>query len=637
MNLPDSLLAQALETIPDASLITDARQRIVYANQAFVKITGYTAAEVMGRNCRFLQSDETDANIVAEMRSALELGATFQGDVLNLRKDGSEFWNSITVSPIRDLAGEITHFVSVQRDISHEVNLRFANRHDAVTGLPNLMALSEHLSGRLRESALSGNPVVLGILDVDDFAQIAQTYGAIVTASVLNEIARRLKTELEPGDFVAQIGEDVFAFVVAQRAVRLTPTDIELIIGTVKRSLDIPFVLAEGLSTQIGTTVAVSLYPRDGTDELALFRTVEAALGRAKAAKTARVKWWNLSKKLPTGQLLTMSDLLPAYRKRFSDGGLVMYLQPIVSLQTGEVTIVESLARLKMLDGSIIPAAQFVPMLDSEELEQLFKFGIEAALSNLVRWDAAGLSLDISVNLDPLTLLSAQCAGWVMDALERHHIEPHRLILELLETRAVETEEQRTAIHELRELGVRLAIDDLGSGHSNLERLSHLDFDLIKVDAGILGGFIERPLQTLSIIFALTQLSENLERDAVVEGLENEDMVGVAAVLGATLAQGYYFGYPMPAESVASWIAAFTPPDDFHELTTFAAALAYHWRYGRHREHPGTLAECSITRFLATHSDGSEIDSWHAAQHTPEFGETCDRMMQWLSSRAVAH
>lgn len=152
-----ALLARALDTVSESSLITDAEQRIIYANSAFTAVTGYSGQDVMGRNCRFLQGPGSDTLTVAALRMTLARGETFRGEILNYRMDGSPFWNALTVSPLRDGDGTVTHFVSVQRDVTAQKSLRdrlrFLALHDPVTGLPNRTALDRYLSELSRRHA----------------------------------------------------------------------------------------------------------------------------------------------------------------------------------------------------------------------------------------------------------------------------------------------------------------------------------------------------------------------------------------------------------------------------------------------------------------------------------------------------
>jgi hypothetical protein len=212
-------------------------------------------------------------------------------------------------------------------------------------------------------------------------------------------------------------------------------------------------------------------------------------------------------------------------------------------------------------------------------------------------------------------------------------------VLELLETRAIDTAVQIVAIDAIGGLGVRIAIDDLGSGHSTVERLAHFDFDVIKIDAGAHSSFPLAPARTLSSLSALIGLGDNLQRPSVVEGLESLDMFAVVALLGAELGQGYAIAHPMPAGEVPAWIAESGPLVDLENLTTFSSALAYHWLHSGGDAHPGTVEACPITGFLTAGEDAALLSGWHAAQHgAPAFDSSlfAQQLSDWLAAHVVS-
>ncbi|GGA99153.1 hypothetical protein GCM10010979_12060 [Conyzicola nivalis] len=313
-----------------------------------------------------------------------------------------------------------------------------------------------------------------------------------------------------------------------------------------------------------------------------------------------------------------------------------MFMQPIVDLVTGRPTVFEALARLRRRDGTLATAAEFVPALDADEVDTLFRIALDRSLESLAHWISLGILVDVSVNLDPSTLGNRQCSAWVGEALHRHGIDAQRLVLELLETRAIDSSEQTLTIDALHGLGVRMAIDDLGAGHSTVSRLRHFDFDLIKIDSSVHDGFAVAPVSTLRSLSALIDLGTNLHRPSVVEGLESLDMLAVAAVLGAPFGQGYAIARPMPADAVPAWTARSAPLVDQLELTTFSAVLAYHWMHGGSSAHPGNASACPITAFLAEH--GSAVNRWHTSQHGDAVEDTVGfgrKLSEWLAAHVA--
>ncbi len=271
--------------------------------------------------------------------------------------------------------------------------------------------------------------------------------------------------------------------------------------------------------------------------------------------------------------------LATAYRDRlFSAGGLRMDVQPVVDLATGALARVEALARLVMADGTIVGPGEFLPLLGTAELDRLFRAGLDLALASLAGWERSGLTIEVAVNIAPSTLLDPACPHWVEQALRKHRLAPRRLTLELLESQNIESSMQDLAIRRLTQTGVRLSMDDFGSGYSSLQRLASLPFDTVKVDQSLLVRIREDPVRTLSLIHSAIQIGKDFERTVVVEGLEDEGMIEAATRLGATYGQGYGLARPMQPQALLPWLTSCARTPGNGAIHTALGALAHHWR-----------------------------------------------------------
>ncbi|MBB2179776.1 GAF domain-containing protein [Gluconacetobacter tumulicola] len=240
-------------------------------------------------------------------------------------------------------------------------------------------------------------------------------------------------------------------------------------------------------------------------------------------------------------------------RERLFSGGLRMFMQPIVDLYTGQVLKVEALARLKDADGAILSPATFLTLLGHDELDRLFQMGLEQSLEWLQSWDGKGLSTGMSINLPPSCLSNANILRVVDDMLKCHDIAAGRLTLEVLETQDLDPGGQGAVLQNFRSMGVLVAIDDLGSGHSNLMRLSATPFDCIKVDRGLLHYIRDVPLQIFSVIRSLQEMGNDMHSQVVVEGLEDADMIEAMRHLGCRYGQGFGIARPMPPDDFLDW------------------------------------------------------------------------------------
>jgi diguanylate cyclase (GGDEF)-like protein/PAS domain S-box-containing protein len=656
--LPGTLLGRALNAISESSVITDKTQRILFVNAAFTTVTGFTKAEVLGHNCRLLQGPGTDPLTVAALRATLARGETYRGEILNYRKDGTPFWNALTVSPLRDDTGTITHFVSVQRDVTEKKTLqdrlRFLALHDPVTGLPNRTALDQHLSRRSGRTMTGNKAAAVGIIDLDDFKTVNDTFGHEAGDVLLAELSRRLRDKLREPDFLAHPGGDEFVVIIEGLDPDTAEDQLGSILERLHRAVDTDFVLSPTVSVTARMSMGLSLWSPNDVDGNAVLRRADAALYHLKARKAGHSRWWHLDGRpaaaapdghgpLPeapeaaadSGESRPASGPHP-YLHRLFTGGLRMFFQPVIDLRTGQVHLLEALARLALEDGTILPPGVFLPLLTDEDNEQLFNTGLEQALRQLAAWDAHGHRLRVSVNLPPSALLNPDCAQRVASALDRHNIAPHRLVVELLEDHAEDSDIQRRNFNELLTLGVGMAMDDLGAGHSSLRRLTAAAFSTVKIDHRILTQLRTSPIPTLTFLTTMIQMGRDMGWHVVAEGLEDAGITEAAAILGIPYGQGYHLARPMPAESVPAWIADFTLPPRQGPVRTLPGALAYHWQLARlDSPHPGPLNTCPMTALLAREPSAGTAIEWHRQQHAGAADHlvSATALLHWLTNQ----
>ncbi len=962
----ERLLSAALAAVSDGAAVSDAHGRILYSNIAFSHITGYTPEEIQGKTLHHLRGPGTDPETLHDIGRAIRRGEGFHGQVLNFTKDGSPFWNLLTISPIRNRAGKVSHFIGVLRDISEIRNLsdqlEYQALHDPLTGLPNRRALESHISRALARGQRNGTVTAIGLLDLNDFKPVNDTYGHEFGDLLLRDFARRAGEMLRDNDFLARLGGDEFVVVIEDLDPGRFEGQLAPLLSRLHRTVEIPFEMGEGKTATVGMTMGLALAPMDSREPDDLLRKADAAMYQAKGRKNLEGEWWQrgpeanesvveepfdpygeeasrllrenrdsltglvdrfvqdfydhlagdrepaeilssltpselsslkvrqaehltflldpdttretlLARSRQTGEAhvlvgiepslllqskslysnllvehLTLSRLSPRdryriylaadsrlhedireeirtgtavrgsyfellalplppagtlwidavrreldrtahlpglrcsflfrldaagvfqiegragscsmeaallmgapgtqpvvdpenprgqglisrafrriqtsvspavgqdpslaswhsplqklairsamaipvpnssgqvvaiagffgafpnqfgsswmaqfaqsfrhrmeqiwslcnmpvevvsreeserYRRELYRGGLVMYMQPVVDLRNGSFGRIEALARLVLPDGTLITPDRFLPALSGEDLNWLFRQGLDQSLTQLADLEKEGLELDLSLNISPVTLLDSQCSEWVLRSLEQHGILPSRLTLELLEDRSLDLSGQHDTIARLIAAGVRLSMDDLGAGYSSLQRLSSLPFDKIKVDQSLLAHIRTLPLETLGILGTIIQMGRELGYGVVVEGLEDPGMIEVAATLGARYGQGYSLARPMPAHRILDWSRSRHLPPQPGKITTWIGALASHWQFMHSEESPQSfpLDHCPLTLFfLHRKMDTTRQAAWHAALHHPETHreEIGKKLTDWL-------
>ncbi len=338
------------------------------------------------------------------------------------------------------------------------------------------------------------------------------------------------------------------------------------------------------------------------------------------------------------------ADQVRSFRELLYGDGLRMWVQPIVELRTGAIPRAEALARLQAADGTIYGPAQFLPAFGEQELHALFRHGLAQTLDFLRGWRDAGLQVDVAVNLPPPTLMHPQCASWIDEALRKAGVDASHLTLEVLETDGIDEARSDDAIRAIDALGVRLALDDLGSGYSSVTRLASLPIDTVKIDQGLIRGLAKDPVRTIRLLASLVHIGQEFAPHTVIEGLQDEGFVEVARQLGARLGQGYALSRPMPAVDFLDWVRnrPVLAPDVDETLRTWPGALAHFWANARDplRLHPSCpIEQCPLTRFLQDRGvDDPRVLGWHERIHQDDPAQTAEAtesLLQWMAAQVA--
>ncbi|MDE1955358.1 MAG: EAL domain-containing protein [Betaproteobacteria bacterium] len=341
-------------------------------------------------------------------------------------------------------------------------------------------------------------------------------------------------------------------------------------------------------------------------------------------------------------------EMVRHFRELLYGDGLRMWVQPIVDLHSGAVTKVEALARLRGADGSVYNPGQFLAAFGEQELHALFRQGMAQTLEHLHAWREAGLDLELSLNLPPQTLLHEQCAAWIEEALRRAGVAATHLSLEVLESDGLDVSRSDEAIHAIGRLGVRLVLDDLGSGYSSITRLASLPVDTVKIDQGLIRQLPRDPVRTIRLLAALVRIGQEFAPHTVIEGLQDDSFVEVARQLGARLGQGFALSRPMPAEDFLAWSRERGAGGEDAEapLRTWPGALACLWmgardpqRARRSQLSPAGAVDCPLGRFLrAQRVTDPRVLAWYEdflgadGQRTERATE---ELLQWMAQRVM--
>ncbi|WP_162237544.1 EAL domain-containing protein [Arthrobacter sp. Leaf234] len=650
--------------VAELAIITDAAQKILYASDSFTLNTGYLSEDVLGKTCRFLQGPGSSQSTIRDMNQVLASGGIFEGEILNYRKNGSAFWSDLKVTPLRlGVDHAITHYVSVQRDVSNRVALVNQLHHQALrdhlTGLPNRSATEQAVTKVLRRPKSGTSDLLIGLIDLDDFRRINNIYGHAAGDAVLRQWSDRMRNALSSDDFLGRIGGDEFLLILEPDQWLVGSADMVRELDRLHRVVEKPFVI-DGQEVVIGMSMGIVSVPRELTSAEMVLHTADRCLYDVKDNRADRSAWWNLgtvrsTPEHPARGLSMHGDASNGHTvgqngqngqdspgtttwapgSEFSPAAVFIDLQPVVDLRDGSIHLFEALARLHLPDGRTAHPDQFLPYLTDEDEHVLFTTVLDQALRVLTRWDEDGVRHNISVNVPPVVLQDTATAGIVKALLDAHALAPSRLGLEILESQVMNLDTQRASVEQLVDLGVGLAIDDLGAGHSSLQRLATFPFNALKLDKGLFGNVQDRPLESLSIMATLIQMGRDLDMGVVIEGLEDESLTEAAIVLGASLGQGYFFAKPQSPALSRQWLETFSLTLHQTPIKTLLGALAYHWQFARlSSPHPLDLEHCPLARFIGELGSPDDAPLWHAKQHTDNgiHRASSRHLIDWLSS-----
>jgi len=424
--------------------------------------------------------------------------------------------------------------------------LRFDAYHDALTELPNrrrtMAVLEESIS-----ITVPGEIVAVMLFDVDGMREINDSIGHASGDKLIVEVGRRLKESAPAAAHVGRIDGDEFAVVLrlpdAQAAVDLA--------GQIRAALQQPCVLGS-LNVDIDSAVGIAVHPESGDNADALLQRADVATQTAKNVSSA-IKVYNAGLESTSVRRLGLATDL---RRAFDSSELHVHYQPKISLGKRELVGVECLARWRHPTHGDVPPDDFVPVAEhTGQLGRLTEFVLREGLRQLRDWEEQGFKLGAAVNLSPRTLIDSDFPKQVGELLTEYGIEPPRLTLEITEDGMVGGGKTPETLRRLRELGVRLSVDDFGKGYSSLSYLRRLPAQEIKIDRSFVQGMATDEGDH-AIVRAIVDLARHFRMKVVAEGVESEMTLSMLTEIGCDIAQGFYFSRPLPPDRFAAWMAA---------------------------------------------------------------------------------
>jgi len=539
------LFAQVFEHSGEGILITDRNNRIVDANAAFCRITGYGLTELIGQNPRLLRSGLHDASFYQDLWHKLQSEGYWKGEIFNRCRDGTVIPLLQSISLLRDERGQVSHYIAIATDISHiketQSRLDFLAHHDALTGLPNRLLFNDRLEQAVARAKRDADMFALLFIDLDRFKTINDSLGHHLGDLMLIEVAHRLKTLVRGADTVARLGGD--EFVVLMEHLTSHPDAYHLAEKIILR-LRQPYFL-ENYELHLGCSIGVTLFPEDGLDPVALLKNADASMYRAKEA--GRDGYFRYRPELSEDAEARLS-LEGALRMAIRQEAFRLHYQPIVDIEQGRIIACEALVRWPGGPAGAGPD-RFIPLAEETRLIQpLGEWVLRTALQQFHVWRQEGLAIDyVSVNLSAVQFAQNRLVELIRFMLEDCGVEGRHLQIELTENVLMQDMDRcMLLLNQLREQGVRVAIDDFGTGYSSLAYLKALPIDNLKIDRSFVRDLPGDPNDAV-IASAIIGLAHSLGLACIAEGVETGAQETFLRSLGCAYLQGYRYARPLPA------------------------------------------------------------------------------------------
>lgn len=551
------LLARAFESSKSGMLIADARAAdlpTVYVNQAFVRMSGYAEGEILGRNCRFMQGEDRDQEALRTLRDTLVKQGECEVVLRNYRRDGSLFWNQLTLAPVRDSDGEVTHYIGVSTDLTdrrrHEAELAYLARHDQVTGLPRFIDPDDALRALFEEAAAAGERVALWCIDIDRFQSVNESVGYRGGDEVLRLMASRIRYITGAAGKLWRLTSDEFVLALRYRHGECEPLAIA---ERIRETLEVPVPVA-GSQLFLSGTIGVATYPDNARDPVELFQCSESAMYRSKRGGRNSVLASSASHAEELRERLSLGSRL---KNAIHANEFVLYYQPQVSGSDGRITGMEALVRWRTSDRGLIEPRRFIQV--AEELGSIVDLGrwvLQEACRQGRRWlDMGHNELRIGVNVSALQLHRVSFADEVRYALDAAGLPAHMLELETTEAAIVENlARSLDVLSKLKALGVQLALDDFGLGYSCLSQLKRFPVDRLKIDQSFVRD-VALAGSEAAIARAITAMGHELHLKVIAEGVETEAQFGYLLRNHCDEFQGFLFSPPLPVEDANALLA----------------------------------------------------------------------------------
>ena len=554
------LAATVFEAASEGIVIFDPNYALIAVNQAFSRVTGYAIEDMLGRNVVDLPCSRDARRHYATIHQALEQHGTWQGELVETRKNGELYPQWLQLNTVRDTRGSVSHIVGFFADLSarreSEERMRYLTHYDELTGLANRSLFRERL-GEAHQRVRQGGYRSLALLHInlDRFKLLNDSLGHEIADQLLQKMARRLVNALPEADTIARLSGDEFAVLFNAYG---NLSSLARVATRLSTKLRLP-VTVEGHELVVSASIGISMLPDTARDISALVSQSNIAMQHAKHLGGNNFQFYTDSLQASTLERWQLENQL---RKAIEEKQLKVFYQPKLCLATGRLNAAEALVRWDHPTLGNVPPGDFIGLAEEAGLiGPIGEFVLRQACWQACEWQRQGLApIRVSVNLSVHQLRQGKVVSLVRQVLEETGLAPHNLELELTESHLLDSVEHIIAtFQQLRNLGVKLAIDDFGTGYSSLSYLKRIPVDYVKIDQAFIRGLGESTVDA-AITRAIIAMAHGLSLKVVAEGVERPEQLEFLKAERCDEVQGYLVSRPVEADGLLQLLRADANP-----------------------------------------------------------------------------
>jgi diguanylate cyclase (GGDEF)-like protein/PAS domain S-box-containing protein len=546
------LAMQVFSQGSEGIIITDKDNQIISVNKAFERITGYSEAEVIGKNPSLLSSGRHNREFYNNLWKTLLTEGEWEGELYDRRKNGEHYPQHTVLSRVLDDDGKIIHFIGVFNDITHKKQADEAIHqlafYDPLTGTPNRNLFQNRVSQTIKIAQRENSQFSLMFLDLDYFKEVNDTLGHSIGDDLLVKVAQRLENEIRDEDTMCRFGGDEFVILFNNMSTQHSIIKAERILASVIK----PYLIDEHKLT-LSVSIGIAIYPDDGIDYASLLKNADMAMYKAK--ENGRNNYHFFKVEMANLSLKRMA-IEAALRIAIDNNELWLAYQPQINIIDKKLTGVEVLLRWKNAELNNPTPDEFIPIAESTGLiVEIGGWVLKEALKQTKKWLDSGIKpFTVAVNISARQFWNGDFAGLVQKTLLETQVPACYLELELTERLVMKKPEAVIKImNELKLLGIQLSIDDFGTGYSSLSYLKRLPADKLKIDQSFVRD-IGTDKDDEVIVVSIVQLAQALHKETIAEGVETIQQKNFLASIGCNTIQGYLYGKPMSITDFDNWL-----------------------------------------------------------------------------------